>query len=405
MPYQTEQPGADGQTGLNWLTHPPGLRTLAALLETTCGETLRQPRSQFGLAGLCLETEGGSVAVQEELVLDAPFGRLLRFRAGRPDAPPLLLVAPMSGHSAAQLRDTVLGLLPDYQVHITDWADAREVPLSAGGFGLDDYIDYLLRFMRAIGPGAHLIAICQSCVPALAAAALLAQENDPAQARSLTLMAGPIDARINPSPVNRFATGAPLDWFEEELISLVPAPLPGAGRRVYGGAMQLVASIGMEQRRRLASVAVGMADPLTFWRAMLELGSAMPRQQPVLDLAAEFYLDNLHEVFQRCALARGMLRHRGRTVQPQCIRQGTLLTVEAALDEICGAGQTRAAHGLCAGLPAAARQHVEIAGASHRDVFSGPHWREQVLPELRRMLDSQAEAGARRASGASRASV
>ena len=391
MPYQNQQPAA-GQTGLNWLMHPPGLRTLAAMLESTYGETLRQPRPNFGLAGLGLDTPGGSVTVQEETVLDAPFGRLLRFRAGTADAPPLLLVAPMSGHAAAQLRDTVLGLLPDYQVHVTDWADARDVPLSAGHFGLDDYIDYVLRFMRAIGPGAHMVAICQSCVPALAAAALLAEDGDPAQARSLTLMAGPIDARIHPSPVNRFATGAPLDWFETELISVVPAPLPGAGRRVYGGAMQLVASIGMEQRRRLTSVAAGLGDPLIFWRAMLELGSALPPQQPVLDLAAEFYLDNLREVFQRCALARGMLRHRGRPVRPERIRHGTLLTVEAASDEICGTGQTRAAHALCTGLPASALQHLDVEGATHRDVFSGPHWRSQVLPELRRMLAHPPEA-------------
>ena len=397
MGYQTEQPGAGGLTGLNWLTHPPGMRTLAALLETTCGEALRQPRPQFGLAGTRLQTQGGSVTVQEEMVLDAPFGRLLRFRAGAQKAPPLLLAAPMSGHAAAQLRDTVLGLLPDYTVHVTDWADAREVPLSAGDFGMDDYIDYLLRFMRAIGPGAHLVAICQSCVPALAAAAMLAEDNDAAQARSLTLMAGPVDARINPSPVNRFATGAPLDWFEEEMISVVPAPLPGMGRRVYGGAMQVMASIGMEQQRRLASVAAGIADPLTFWQAMLELGSAMPRQQPVLDLTAELYLDNLHQVFQRCALAQGILRHRDRPVRPECIRRGTLLTVEATSDEICGAGQTRVAHALCTGLPAAARRHLDVEGATHRDVFSGPYWREQVLPELHRMLASRHQA--RRAAG------
>ena len=156
--------------------------------------------------------------------------------------------------------------------------------------------------------------------------------------------------------------------------------------------MQLVASIGMEQRRRLTSVAAGLGDPLVFWRAMLELGSALPPQQPVLDLAAEFYLDNLREVFQRCALARGMLRHRGRPVRPDRIRHGTLLTVEAASDEICGAGQTRAAHALCTGLPASALQHLDVEGATHRDVFSGPHWRAQVLPELRRMLAHPAEA-------------
>lgn len=386
MPHHTDPPGADQPPVPNWLTHPPGLRALGALLESSWGETLRQPHPDFGLAGLRLNAAGRNAAVREQIVLALPFGRLLHFSAGNHDAPPVMLVAPMSGHAAAQLRDTVLGLLPDHPVYVTDWFDARDVPLAAGGFGLDDYIDYLLRFMRAIGPGAHMVAICQSCVPALAAAALLAEDQDPVRARSLTLMAGPVDARRNPSPVNRFATGAPLAWFEEELIDIVPEPLAGAGRRVYGGAMQLVASIGMEQRRRLAALAAGVGDPLAFWRAVMELGSAMPPQQPVLDLAAEFYLDNLSQVFQRCALARGELRHRGRLVRPERIRDGALLTVEADADEICGAGQTQAAHGLCAGLPPSARRHVVIAGAGHRDVFSGPCWHGQALPELRRLL-------------------
>lgn len=388
MQDETPGHGANDHAPPNWLTHPPGLRELGLLLESTCGETLRQPRPEFRLDGLAPGSTGPGPVIGEEVLIDAPFGRLLRFSQGSQAAPPVLLIAPMSGHSSAQLRDTVLGLLPHYRVHVTDWRDARDVPLEHGAFGLDDYIDYLLRYMKQIGAGAHMVAICQSCVPALAAAALLAEDRHPAQPRTLTLMAGPVDARENPSPVNRFATGAPLRWFEEQLISTVAAPLPGAGRRVYGGAMQILTSVGMEQRRRMASLASSMANPLRYWQAMLELGSALPRQQPVMDLPAEFYLDNLRDVFQGFALARGALRHRGRVVRPDQIRRGALLTVEAQHDEICGAGQTRAAHALCSGLPAADRRHVEVAGAGHRDVFSGLQWTAQVLPEVRRMLES-----------------
>jgi len=392
MDDDTEKHGQIRQQAMNWLTHPPGLRELAAVLESGLGTSLRAPRPGFDLDGVMLGAPHRSQAVRQEVVDNAPFGRLLHFSAARDEhAPPVLLVAPMSGHAAAQLRDTVLGLLPDHRVYVTDWYDARDVPLTAGGFGLDDYIDYLLRFLRRIGPGVHMVAICQSCVPALAASALLAEDDDAAQPRSLTLMAGPIDARENPSPVNRFATGAPLRWFEEQLISTVPASLPGAGRRVYSGAMQIVTSTGMEQQRRMNALIASMGDPLRCWQAMLELGRAMPRQQPVLDLAAEFYLENLRDVFQRFAIARGALQHRGRPIRPHCFRHASLLTVEAESDEICGAGQTRAAHGLCSGLPDDARRHLHVAGATHRDVFSGPHWFGQVLPTLRRMLASHAQ--------------
>lgn len=370
----------------NWLTHPPGLRELGLLLESTCGETLRQPCPEFHLNGLPLGSVGQSRIVCEDVMTDAPFGRLLRFSNGS-DAPPVLLVAPMSGHSSAQLRDTVLGLLPHYQVYVTDWRDARDVPLSEGAFGLDDYIDYLLRYMKDIG-GAHMIAICQSCVPALAATALLAEDRHPAQPRSLTLIAGPINARENPSPVNHFATGAPLRWFEEQLISRVAPTLRGAGRRVYGGAMQILTSVGMEQQRRMTMLVSCLADPLGYWQVMLKMGNALPVQQPVMDLPAEFYLDNLRDVFQGFTLARGAMQHRGRTVRPEQIRNSALLTVEAADDEICGAGQTRAAHALCSSLPDSAKRHFEVPGASHRDVFSGVLWTAQVLPEVRRLMES-----------------
>jgi polyhydroxyalkanoate depolymerase len=288
----------------------------------------------------------------------------------------------MAGHGAAQLRETVAGLLPQFDVYVTDWRDAREVPLWAGGFGLDDYIDYLLRFIAEVGPGAHLVAICQSCVPALAALSLLAEDAHPAQPLSLTMMAGPIDAALSPSPVNAYATGAPLSWFEQQLISIVPAGAPGAGRRVYSGAMQLISWASMENRRCMASLSSSLFDPSRYWQSMLEMGSAMLPQQPVLDLAAEFYLDNLREVFQRCALARGSLLHRGRPVRPQAICHVALLTVEGSQDEICGAGQTAAAHGLCSGIAAGRKRHMVAPGARHRDVFSGECWRMQVLPEV-----------------------
>jgi poly(3-hydroxybutyrate) depolymerase len=361
---------------------------MALLLESTWGDRLRLPRETFGLEGEQLEQAGQGAQVREEVVLSLPFARLLRFALSTGPRPAVLVVAPMSGHSSAQLRDTVLGLLPQYDVLVTDWRDAGEVPLAEGGFGLDDYIDYLLQFMAQVGPGAHMLAICQSCVPALAAVALLAEDAHPAQPRTLTLMAGPIDARQNPSPVNHFATGAPLDWFEQQLISTVAPDKPGAGRRVYGGAMQIITSAGMENRRRIASLSASLLDPFRCWQAMLQLGTGMPAQQPVLDLAAEFYLDNLRDVFQQCALARDTLRHRGRPVRPQAIRDLALLTVEAGADEICGVGQTLAAHRLCSGVDASRKFHVEAAGAGHRDVFSGEHWRRQVLPEVLKLMQN-----------------
>lgn len=363
----------------NWTTHPPGMRELALMLETTMGDRLRLPREIFGLDGMQI---GAAGLVREEVVLSAPFGRLLRFSAAGHGRTRVLLVAPMAGHGSAQLRVTVAGLLPAFDVYVTDWQDARNVPLAEGGFGLDDYIDYLLRFIAEVGPGAHLMAICQSCVPTLAAVSLLAEDDHAALPLSLTMMAGPIDATVSPSPVNRYAIGAPLSWFEEQLISTVAAPAPGAGRRVYGGAMQLITSTSMENRRRMASLSSSLFDPSRYWEAMLGMSSPMPPQQPVLDLAAEFYLDNLREVFQQFSLARGALRHRGRPIRLQAIRSMALLTVEGDQDEICGAGQTAAAHALCSGIDDALKHHVVAQGAGHRDVFSGECWRLQVLPEV-----------------------
>lgn len=363
----------------NWTTHPPGMRELALMLETSLGDRLREPRESFGLDGALLGDLG---PVREEVVMELAFARLLRFCTGSADRARVLLVAPMAGHASAQMRETVAGLLPQFDVYVTDWRDARDVPLAEGGFGLDDNIDYLQRFIGETGAGAHILAICQACVPTLAAVSLLAEDAHPAQPASLTLMAGPVDAAREPSAVNRYATGAPLSWFEQQLISIVPAGAPGAGRAVYGGALQIISAAGMENRRRVASLSSSLFDPSRVLQAMLEISSPLPPQQPVLDLPAEFYIDNLREVFQNCALARGTLRHRGRPVNPGAIRRMVLLTVEGGQDEIVGAGQTAAAHALCSGLDAAAKRHVVVDGAGHREVFSGEFWRTEVLPEV-----------------------
>jgi poly(3-hydroxybutyrate) depolymerase len=370
----------------NWLTHPPGLRELALMMESAYGLSLRQPGPAFGIDGMLIGPPGQAKTVHQQTVIDAPFCRLLHFGLAQLRRPAVLVVAPMSGHSAAQLSDTILALLPEHDVYLTDWRDARDVPLAEGAFGLDDYIDYLLRFIDHIGPGAQVLAICQSCVPALAAVTLLAQDEHPAQPDSLTLMAGPIDARLHPSPVNRFATGAPLAWFEHNLISTVAPHLPGAGRRVYAGPMQVLTSLGMESRRRMTTLAASWIDPVRCWQAMLEISNPLPAQQPVMDLTAEFYLDNLRDVFQDYALARGCLEHRGRLLQPQLIKRTALLTVEAGKDEVCGAGQTQAAHHLCPGIPESRKSHFVAQGATHRDVFSGAHWRKQVFPQVRKLL-------------------
>lgn len=385
MRQQRNEPAA-GNAGMpDWSTHPPGMGNMARMLESSLGARLRLPRESFGIAGMRVGDLG---EVREEVVLDAPFGRLLRFAPGGQKRDAVLVVAPMSGHSSAQLRDTVRDLVPAFDVYVTDWRDASEVPPDEGDFGLDDYIDYLLRFIAEVGPQANVLAICQSCVPALAAVALMAEDLHAALPRTLTLMAGPIDARSNPSAVNEFATGAPLEWFERQLITTVAPDLPGAGRRVYSGAMQIVSAMGMERRRRIATLESSLMNPFLYWPAVMQLASAMPKQQPVLDLAADFYLDNLREVFQEYALARGTLLHRGRPVRPQAIRELALLTVEAGNDEICGAGQTVAAHQLCSGLDTSRKRHFEAENAGHRDVFSGKHWHEQVLPEVMKALQS-----------------
>lgn len=326
--------------------------------------------------------------VSEEAVLQTPFAALARFRRQvEHPGPRVLLVAPMSGHFATLLRDTVRTLVADHEVYVTDWKSARDVPLAAGRFGLDEYIAHLIDFLAFIGPGAHLVAICQPCVAALAAVALMSEDQHAATPATMTLMAGPIDCRINPTAVNDLATAKPMSWFEKNLIHAVPWRLKGAGRRVYPGFVQLSAFMSMNQQRHVNTLR-------EYWVNLVEQEhekAASTRDFyreyfAVADLPAEFYLETVERVFQRYDLPRGELTFRGRKVNPAAIRRTALLTVEGERDDICSIGQTMAAQDLCTGLRPYMRKHYVQAGVGHYGVFSGRRWQGQIYPLLRETI-------------------
>jgi polyhydroxyalkanoate depolymerase len=343
----------------------------------------------IGLAGLSHARPAfGIEGVTEEVVLARPFGSLLHFRKAVADpGPRVLVVAPMSGHFATLLRATVRTMLADHDVYITDWHNPRDVPLAAGGFGLDEYVLQLIEFLEAMGPGAHLLAVCQPTVAALAAVALMAQDGNRAQPLSLTLMAGPIDARQNPTRVNVLANSHPIEWFENNLISRVPLRFAGSMRRVYPGFVQLAAFMSMNLERHLNAFAEIYKARLRGDRAKAEATRSFYEEYfATMDLPAEFYLDTVKAVFQDCALATGELRVRGRRVEPAAIRRMALLTVEGERDDICSVGQTLAAQDLCSGVrPYLKRHHVQT-GVGHYGVFSGKRWESGVYPQVRDVI-------------------
>ncbi|ACB82154.1 polyhydroxyalkanoate depolymerase, intracellular [Methylorubrum populi BJ001] len=332
------------------------------------------------------------VPVIEEPVLATPFGALLRFRKDIDTVQPKVLVlAPLSGHFATLLRGTIRTLLPDHDVYITDWHNARDVPLSEGRFGFDDYVDHVVRFLETIGEGAHLMAVCQPAVQALAATAVMAHTRNPAQPRSMTLMAGPVDCRVSPTSVNALATSKPIEWFEQNLIETVPGRHKGAGRRVYPGFMQVAAFVSMNARRH------SDAHTDLFWHYVD--GSADKAQAiesfydeyfAVLDLTAEFYLETVKTVFQDYTLARNQLTYRGEPIDMGAIRRTALMTVEGERDDICAVGQTMAAHDLCSGVPRHMKSHHLQAGVGHYGVFSGRKWEAQTYPLVRNFIASHA---------------
>jgi poly(3-hydroxybutyrate) depolymerase len=323
-----------------------------------------------------------------EAVFRTPFATLLRFRKDVAAVQPrLLVVAPLSGHFATLLRGTIQVLLPEHDVYVSDWHNARDVRLAHGRFGFDEFIEHVILFLEAMGPDAHVLAVCQPCVQVLAAAAIMAEARHPAQPRSMTLMSGPVDARANPTKVNELATCRPIEWFERNLITTVPICYRGAGRRVYPGFMQLAAFMSMNMDRHikahlgyLGHLAKGEAAKAAVMAAFYD------EYFSVLDLAAEFYLETVRMVFQEALLARGSLTWRGRPVDPRAIRRTALLTVEGERDDICSVGQTVAAHDLCSGLKPHMKRHHLQADVGHYGVFNGKRWESQIYPVVKNFI-------------------
>jgi poly(3-hydroxybutyrate) depolymerase len=381
---------AQGLSASLWLqnTERSITRRMAAASEVISRMRLTHTRPAYGIGSVLVD--GEATPVEEENVLALPFGSLLHFKkpvSGGRHHPPVLLVAPLSGHFATLLRETARTLLQDHDVYITDWHNARDVSLKHGAFGLDDYVEHMIRFIEAIGPGTHVVAVCQPCVAALAATAVMAEDDHPAQPRSLTLMAGPVDCRVNPTGVNTLATSKPIEWFEKNLISHVPLPHAGYMRRVYPGFVQLSAFLSMNLDRHKKSfqdlyqhLVDGDIDKANVIRVFYEEYLA------VNDLPAEFYLETVEKVFQTYDLPLGKLTYKGRIVKPAAIRRTALMTVEGERDDICAVGQTVAALDLCSSIRPYMKTHHIQTGVGHYGVFSGRKWNTQIYPRVREMI-------------------
>ncbi|HEY3048229.1 MAG TPA: polyhydroxyalkanoate depolymerase [Polaromonas sp.] len=362
---------------------------LAAANEVLARLRLTHSRPAYNLK--TVEVAGEPVAITEHKICELPFGTLLHFKKDLATAtapmPRVLLVAPLSGHFATLLRETARTLLADHDVYITDWHNARDVALSDGEFGLDHYTDYLIKFLEVLGPHTHMIAVCQPCVAALAATAIMAEDDNPAQPRSLTLMAGPVDCRVNPTGVNELANSKPIEWFEKNLISPVPWPHKGMMRSVYPGFLQLTAFLSMNLERHKKSfedlyrhVRDDEVDKAQIIRAFYDEYLA------VNDLPAAFYLQTVAKIFQTHDLPRGELTWHGRKVNLQAIRRTALLTVEGERDDICAVGQTMAAQDLCSSIRPHMKVHHVQTGVGHYGVFSGRKWNQQIYPRVRDVI-------------------
>ena len=379
--------------GAEWLGNPSnpfayfgGGPVMASALEVFAHASAPRGKPHFGLDHTVIG--GRRVDVVEEILLRKPFGQLKRFvRKDVEGGPRLLIVAPMSGHYATLLRGTVERMLPFADVYITDWRDARAVPLSDGSFDLDDYVDYLIEFMNRIGPGAHMLAVCQPSVPCYAAACLMSADKDPCRPKTLTLMGGPVDTREAPTAVNTLATERPFSWFENNVIATVPVNYPGAGRRVYPGFLQLAGFMTMNLGNHMTS----------HWEMFKHLVQGedveadatkdfYEEYRSVCDMTAEFYLQTIDVVFQHHKLPRGEMMHRGRLVDPAAITDVALLAIEGERDDISGLGQTRAALTIATNLPAAQKQYYMAAGAGHYGIFNGSKWRNRIAPVVEQWI-------------------
>ena len=375
----------------NPFSHMGGSAEMASALEVFAHAAAPRGKPAFGLTSTVVD--GREVAVREEILARRPFGQLKRFvREGVEGGPRLLIVAPMSGHYATLLRGTVERMLPSADVYITDWRDARAVPLAEGGFDLDDYIDYLIAFCAAIGevggdPRPHMLAVCQPSVPCYAAACLMSADGHPNRPRTLTMMGGPIDTREAPTAVNTVATQRPFAWFENNAIVTVPPPHPGAGRRVYPGFLQLTGFMTMNLGNHLMShwtmfkhLVQGDSDGAGATMAFYD------EYRSVCDMTAEFYLQTIDTVFQRHALPKGEMTHRGRPVDPAAITDIGLLAIEGERDDISGLGQTRAALTIATGLAEDEKRYAMVEGAGHYGIFNGSRWRDITAPVVEQWI-------------------
>ncbi|MFC3161691.1 polyhydroxyalkanoate depolymerase [Ciceribacter thiooxidans] len=369
---------------LNPVAHTVVGRTLAAGFEVFERVTRRYGKPEFGLP--FTQIGGRPVAVKEQVVWSRPFCNLIHFDrqlpAGHSD-PKIVLVAPMSGHYATLLRGTVEALLPGADVYITDWIDARMVPVTDGAFDLDDYIDYVIDILHYLGPDTHVVAVCQPSVPVLAAVAVMEANGDPLAPATMTLMGGPIDTRINPTAVNELAKNRPLEWFRDNVIMNVPWPQPGFMRAVYPGFLQLSGFMSMNLDRHM------IAHKDFFVNLVKNDGDSAEKHRDfydeylaVMDLTAEFYLQTVETVFIRHALPTGEMTHRGKPVNTTAIRNVALLTVEGENDDISGVGQTRAAQSLCPNIPEAKRMHYLQPDVGHYGVFNGSRFRKEIAPRI-----------------------
>ncbi len=369
----------------NPLSYTPFGRTIAASCELFERSTRRYGKPAFGLAETTIN--GVKVAVEERIVWDKPFCQLIHFdrkiEGRRKPQPKVLLVAPMSGHYATLLRGTVEAFLPGHEVYITDWVDARHVPLSAGRFDLDDYIDYVIAMLQMLGADTHVMAVCQPSVPVLAAIARMEAENDPCVPRSMTLMGGPIDTRRSPTKVNKLAMDRGIDWFRNNCITTVPFPNQGFFRAVYPGFLQLSGFMAMNLDRHVTAhydmfkhLVRGDGDSAEKHRDFYD------EYMAVMDLTAEFYLQTVETVFVEHALPKGTMMHRDKPVDLKAIRRVALMTVEGEKDDISGVGQTQAAHDLCANIPADKRVHYLQKGVGHYGVFNGSRFRSEIAPRI-----------------------
>jgi poly(3-hydroxybutyrate) depolymerase len=361
-------------------------RRLSAGYEMVARARLIHDRPPFGIGSVVVG--GEAVAVREEVVLSTPFSSLIHFAKDVDEPQPrVLLVTALAGHFSTLLRSTVRSLSADHDVYVTDWLNARDVGIEHGGFGLDEYISQVISFLEFIGPGSHLMAVCQPCPASLAAASVMAATDNPAQPRSLVLMAGPVDTRINPTKVNELAHSKPLQWFADNVITTVPLRFPGALRRVYPGFLQLSGFMVMNLERPVKQH-IELYNNLV--RGDYEEARAIEEFYDeyfaVLDLPAEFYLETIDRVFQRELLAQGTLTWRGQPVEPAALKRTGLLTIEGERDDICGVGQTMAAQALCSGLRPSKKRHHLQPGVGHYGVFSGTRWETQVYPVVRNFI-------------------